>query len=108
MFSYKKFIIGFIISFYALATLSIKLIPFDYPTWPLLKVLRYQLDRQLLEYGHIYFILPISVVLGIVFSLKLNTNLDMARLLLIFILIIMFGVTWFYLEFSDFVVNNYA
>ena len=69
----KKLILITIIFFILLTLISIKLIPFDYPTASWLQVLYWQIRGELfIRHNYFFIFLFISVILGVLFSLKFN------------------------------------
>jgi len=71
MFSWKKFLIGFLISFLTMTWVTIQLIPYDYPTAPFWTVAIWQVRDQLFtinNYGIV--IIPLSILTGALFSVK--------------------------------------
>jgi hypothetical protein len=69
----KKFIWITISFFIFLTLMSIRLIPFNYPTASWLQVLYWQIRDQLfIRHNYFFIFLFISVILGMLFSLKCN------------------------------------
>ena len=84
----KKFVCITIISFILLTLISIQWIPFNYPTASWQMVLYWQTRDQLfIRHQYFFVFLPISAIIGVLFSIRVKGIYRKAQKLLFYMLL---------------------